>query len=98
MVSDEEFLKKVFKKIVTADNKEYFCDFLTRLSQTLKGVNRKYYNSSILISRGKNKSMIKWIDFHYWQDNCNSYDADLVEGLENLCKFIQEADTSAQVL
>ena len=66
MVSDENVLHKMFEKLVTAENKAYFCDFLQRLADTLKKANRKYYNTSIFITKGKNKSTIRWIDFHHW--------------------------------
>ena len=67
----------------------------------LKKVNRKYFNTSLFLAKGKNRSEIKWIDFHYWcniYDNldgdCETYDADLVEGIESIRKFISEVDTS----
>ena len=66
LISDETFLRRVFKKIVNVGNKGYFVQFLTNLSQTLKKGDRRYYNSSIFIGCGKDKSQIKWIDFHYW--------------------------------
>lgn len=78
LVSDENVLIKLFEKLVTAKNKKYFCDFLQRLADTLKKTNRRYYNTSIFITKGKNKSIIKWIDFHYWEDNCGGYDEDSV--------------------
>ena len=70
MISDENFIRKVFTKLVTADNKEYFSEFLLKLSETLKLANRRYFNSSIFIAKGKNKSAIRWIDFHYWGNAC----------------------------
>ena len=66
LVSDENVLRKMLEKLVTAENKAYYVDFLTRLAETLKKVNRRYYNTSIFITTGKNRSTIKWIDFHYW--------------------------------
>ena len=66
LITDEGFLRKVFKKIVTAENKPYFCEYLTRFAETLRKVNRKYYNTSLFLAKGKNRSEIKWIDFHYW--------------------------------
>jgi hypothetical protein len=66
MISDEKFLHKLFEKIVTAENKHYFCTFLLKLAATLQGVKRRYYNTSIFIAKGSNKSIIRWIDFHYW--------------------------------
>lgn len=59
----------MFEKLVTAENKAYYVDFLKRLAETLKKANRKYYNTSIFITKGKNRSTIKWIDFHYWGKN-----------------------------
>jgi hypothetical protein len=34
--------------------------------QELKKVKRHYFGTSILLVRGKEKSNIKWVDFHYW--------------------------------
>lgn len=34
--------------------------------ETLKQVNRKYYGTSLILIKGKYKSAIKWVDFHYW--------------------------------
>lgn len=67
LLVDEIFLRKVLLKVVSEENKQLFCDFLTRLADTLRGVKRRYYNTSILLTKGKHKSEIRWIDFHYWR-------------------------------
>lgn len=42
-----------------------YCDFLRKMTETLRSVNRKYFNTSLLLIKGKHKSRIGWIDFHY---------------------------------
>lgn len=66
LINDEDINKKILKKAVTSENKEFFCSFLRDLASELKKVNRKYFGTSILLVRGKERSSIKWVDFHYW--------------------------------
>lgn len=68
MISDEEINRKILRKVVTAENKDLFCGFLERLAEELRKVRRHYYGTSILLVRGKERSSVKWVDFHYW---CN---------------------------
>lgn len=60
-------VSRLLAKVVTEDNRQLFCDFLQKMSEKLKEVKRKYFGTSVVLVRGKDKSAIRWIDFHYWR-------------------------------
>jgi len=86
----------MFEKLVTAENKAYYCDFLARLADTLRKANRKYYNTSIFISKGKSRSTIKWIDFHYW-GKLNFIQTTIpIATMNNLLKALRTCENSSR--
>ena len=48
-----------------------------------------YYSTSLLIIRSRERTAIRWIDFTYWHEAAD-YDRNLVWGLSNLARFIEE--------
>jgi hypothetical protein len=71
LIPDEAVVKKLLGRVVTEDNRGLFCDFLKRMAEQLKEVKRRYFGTSIVLVRGKERSAIKWIDFHYWRMMCD---------------------------
>lgn len=66
LTSDEDVVGRLLRIVVTKDNQSRFCEFLQAMSQLLRTVHRRYFNTSIVLIKGDTRSDIKWIDFRYW--------------------------------
>ena len=68
LIKEEAIAMRLLGKVVNAQNKGKFLEFLSRMVTVMKEVKRHYYGTSIIMIRGDSKSVISWVDFHYW---CN---------------------------
>jgi len=53
LITDEAVVRKLLAKVITTDNRDFFCDFLKKMGDQLKEVKRKYFGTSIVLVRGK---------------------------------------------